>query len=314
MKRLTMLPGILLVLALVFWPISSHSRTWHLNPSGTGDAPSIQAAFDSVSAGDTIAFSEGTYTQHAQCDSISHIILVGVSSEGVGKATIRSDWTGPILAVFWGNDVRIENLEFEESEGGLYWYSCSGIEIRNTEFRNIGRTYYHPATSFAVSWGILVEGCVFASCYEGVGTTDFNYDISIRSSTFLGNLKAGISLDASTDVTIANNLIQGNQYGIEGLPIQPLILCNDVFGNVVNYGIKDFDDPTGLNGNISQDPQFCAADPIETGNYCLQSDSPCAPLNHPQGYSCGLIGFAPVGCSTVSIRSTSWGGIKMLYR
>ena len=59
-------------------------------------------------------------------------------------------------------------------------------------------------------------------------------------------------------------------------------------------------------------PQFCGIK--FSGNYYLQSDSPCAPGNHPDGYDCGLIGALPVNCGKVDVEKKSWGTIKSLYK
>jgi hypothetical protein len=67
-----------------------------------------------------------------------------------------------------------------------------------------------------------------------------------------------------------------------------------------------------LNGNISIDPEFCGID--DSGNYFLQSDSPCAPGNHPDGYDCGLIGAFPVNCGKVPARQNTWGSLKEMYK
>ena len=50
------------------------------------------------------------------------------------------------------------------------------------------------------------------------------------------------------------------------------------------------------------------------GNYYLQSDSPCALGNQPDGIDCGLIGPLPVGCGPVTIETRTWGSIKAMYR
>jgi hypothetical protein len=56
-------------------------------------------------------------------------------------------------------------------------------------------------------------------------------------------------------------------------------------------------DQTGINGNFSADAVFC-----DRGNfdYSLSSNSPCAPGNHPNGASCGLIGALNVGCVIIA--------------
>jgi hypothetical protein len=71
-----------------------------------------------------------------------------------------------------------------------------------------------------------------------------------------------------------------------------------------------FSDPTGSDGNLSQDPEFC--DPVSE-NYHLDPSSPCAPLNSPG--SCALIGALGVGCGVVAVDpADSAGGFVTLYQ
>jgi hypothetical protein len=85
--------------------------------------------------------------------------------------------------------------------------------------------------------------------------------------------------------------------------------CCDIFGNS-----DDSLCGTDGGGNFSAHPQFCDSDPLASLNVSIQSDSPCADGNHPNGASCGLIGPAPIGCETVSVESKTWGAVKSLYR
>jgi hypothetical protein len=59
-------------------------------------------------------------------------------------------------------------------------------------------------------------------------------------------------------------------------------------------------------------PEFCSLLGVDY-NYFLQSDSPCAPGNHPMDPAV-LIGAFEVGCGTVSAPGSSWGAIKSKYR
>ena len=65
----------------------------------------------------------------------------------------------------------------------------------------------------------------------------------------------------------------------------PTYYCSDLWGNAGgNFG-GYLQNPIGINGNISLDPQFCDAD---AGDYRVLPSSPCLPENHPGG--CGPIG------------------------
>jgi hypothetical protein len=111
---------------------------------------------------------------------------------------------------------------------------------------------------------------------------------------------------------IRNNIISRVSAGVSCiLGASPTIECNDIFDTDYPYH-NECTDQTGINGNISVDPEFCGA--WDTIDYRLQSDSPCAPGNHPDGYDCGQIGAKGVGCSTTPTKKSSWGAVKALYR
>jgi hypothetical protein len=84
--------------------------------------------------------------------------------------------------------------------------------------------------------------------------------------------------------------------------------CCDIFGNEGGNAIC----PCEQRDNFSLDPQFCGI--LGTGNYQLQSDSPCAPGNHPAGANCELIGARPVLCGEVKAERKTWGNVKSLYK
>jgi predicted outer membrane repeat protein len=88
----------------------------------------------------------------------------------------------------------------------------------------------------------------------------------------------------------------------------PVFFCCDIYSPEGSAWVDCYADQLGVNGNISADPQFCGE--AGSGNYYLQSDSPCAPANN----SCGaLIGALPVGCEAVATQETSISAIKSLY-
>ena len=72
--------------------------------------------------------------------------------------------------------------------------------------------------------------------------------------------------------------------------------CTDVFGNAGGDYIDCISGFFGVNGNISEDPQFCNA---PAGDFTLAATSPCAPSNAPPG--CELIGAFDVACGQLAI-------------
>lgn len=89
-----------------------------------------------------------------------------------------------------------------------------------------------------------------------------------------------------------------------------LLACCDFFGNVNGDWPECIEDQYGVNGNISEDPQFC--DP-GSSDFTLQECSPCAPFSPPNP-ECDLIGAWPVGCGGTPTTRSTWGGVKALFK
>lgn len=71
-------------------------------------------------------------------------------------------------------------------------------------------------------------------------------------------------------------------------------------------------DASATNFNFSLDPLFCGIP--GSGNYFLQSTSPCLGANNPFEPLPFDIGPLGVGCGTVRVEERTWGGVKALYR
>jgi hypothetical protein len=91
---------------------------------------------------------------------------------------------------------------------------------------------------------------------------------------------------------------------------EAILTCCGIYGNEGGDWVGEIADQFGTNGNISEDPLFC--DP-EMDNFYLQEDSPCGPFT-PPNEECDRIGAWPVGCEPTATITTSWGGIKALFR
>jgi hypothetical protein len=148
--------------------------------------------------------------------------------------------------------------------------------------------------------------------------------VVVDGSVFTGNLAAifggtlylsGSGAAELTGLTIADNSCPGGGAGLYSLNTPTTVsntisafntgagatangmyitgaatlACNDVFGNEgSNYG--GVADPTGSDGNVSLDPQFCDRG---EGDYRVNPAGPCAP---DQSGGCGLIGALEASC------------------
>lgn len=237
------------------------------------------------------------------------------------NATIRDEgfaFAGGIYAQ--NSSVGNTLIEANEVRGGVgalaygaggYFVDCV---IANSMFiRNVTSS---GATAAWLTGDCTIRGSIFAGNAGGgpVLFGDSDSDIAIIGCTVVGNSNtsaspgrvAGISLAGQGSVRgalVAFN--DGRACGGNGS-----WSCSNLFGNSTG------NEPCGADPEwvTSLDPEFCAVDPVETANFGLQRDSPCAQANHPSAGSCDLIGAADVRCEEVSIRSLHWSQLKQLYR
>ena len=84
----------------------------------------------------------------------------------------------------------------------------------------------------------------------------------------------------------------------------PTFDCSAFFGNAGGDAVCGIDAGT----NVSTDPQFCGN--VGTGNYYLQSDSPCEPNSNSCLVQIGALG---IQCGSVATKPMTWGHIKKRF-
>jgi len=258
--------------------------------------------------------------------------FAGVSLTNSTTATISNN----VFDTFWvaiggsGCTPRITDNIIQGNQN-----SCTGINLYDAFpyiSSNVLRDVEYDIITLHTSRATIEHNSIEAGAWSGVSLMQCDLSV-VRYNTFRSNSLA-LAIQASSQVTVENNTFDG--VGTDGIVIDqfsdpvirrniisrilyavecivgasPTFECNDIFGATRSY--LGCPDQTGLNGNIAVDPEFCGID--ESGNYFLQSDSPCAPGNHPNGYNCGLVGAYEVNCGKVDAAQRSWGGIKSLYR
>jgi hypothetical protein len=226
---------------------------------------------------------------------------------------------GAWLMGSWAGDLYVENLDVYGNEAalssgihfsGLHGY-FTGVYSRDNA--GDGMVIYNGSVN---GMGPTVEYSFFES-NAGAGIA-YDADAIIRSCTFVGNgagaratraaIDGGSSWDFTLDPLITQCVVAFNDGpGIRGLKLTPYTIeCNDVYGNAGgNY--LNLPDLTGLDGNLSLDPQFCG----QGGRpYGLERDSPCAADHN----DCGLLlGAYAVECEDTPAARTSWGAVKARY-
>lgn len=317
------------------------AAVWNVNADGTGDAPTIQAAFDAAVSGDMIVLAPGIYTDahtrtiqgHSQQQTTTAVAFmkngVGITGSG-GAAVTFIDGEGTHHGLF-GVDVGLVTVS------GITFTRCtrSGGEIWG------GGLMFHRSAP-------VVEHCVFEDCHAwaagGVflsqgqnGVVRFckflhntggdlagaveiyqHQGALIENNTFVGNSTSrygGALMLNDSDVEVRNNIfyqnssiLSGGAIGCLGPPGYVVTGGCNVFW--LNSAPETFDSPVavGVNDNISADPLFCSP---ASGDFTLQATSPAAP-GDPSG--CGLRGACPVACGPVAIETQSWGATKAAYR
>ncbi len=270
---------VLVVLILSSLSSTAPARTWYVAADGTGDAPTIAAAVDSSAGGDVVLVGPGT---HLVSDIAGSGVTLNANTSLVSEA-------GPSVTVLEPGSPPGQPGIVSAGDNCL----VSGFTVLG--FGNTQAAVFVGGDFVEISNNII-DGASGTSAIAVGG--EFS---SVHHNVCFGG-EFGVSLVVDFEgADIYNNIILNGINNYDPCPATVQIRCNLVNGTSSTC-------PYSLN-NFSADPMFCGV-----GNYHLQSDSPCAPGNHPDGIDCGLIGPLPVGCGPVRVETRTWGSIKAMYR
>jgi hypothetical protein len=179
-------PIALALTALALSPQLSHSDTWIVDPSGSGDATTIQAAVDLASDGDTILVSAGTYAEQIQLDK-DDLTITGASG---AEATVVDSEPMAFCLQSSSEVTRtiLSGLTFTGARGGYDYggQTSFGLQLRgDVEIRDCV---------------IRDNTCNLGSAVTGQGT------LWITNTSFLGNgaFKDGYYPDPGCGVPCVN--------------------------------------------------------------------------------------------------------------
>jgi len=292
------------VWALPARPTRANDQTNHpiLVPD---DYPTIQAAIDASSSGDTIVVAPGIYEENisfltknitvtSETGPEATIIDGGAEAESVviigpgGKLIgfkIRSGYgIGGGASVSGSGSVLLGNIfEGNQQAGGYYGAAIAGNGASPIIEGNlfIGNACDNQFLSGVVSFVNNSSPQIFNNIFKDNPCRAINFTLptgnspKVFNNTIVNNT-VGIRVDARVNTgaqIFRNNLIFGNGIGLEvdfgSPPNEPTWEYNLVFGNNVDYdGIPDL---TGQDGNLSAPPLF---EDLQGGNYELGAGSP----------------------------------------
>jgi len=292
---------------------SVFARTWIITADGTGDAPSIQAGLDSALAGDTVLVECGTYNEHdirmkagvylkGEPNPLSCVII---DARKLGKGLIcDSNHKATVIEGLTLVNCLVPALQCSGSSPSVL--NCI---FAYNESPAVVIDFWAPSFSHCIFYGNFSPNqwpspTIIVAYAGGMAT--------ISNCTFLNN-SAGVSLTTDGTAIVENSIFadctDGFSLGSDDSSWFTSITCCTFWNNA--YAADDSFTVSANPGCFIADPRFCGSS--GSVNYYLQSDSPCAPGNHPNGYDCGLIGALPVNCTKVETKNRSWGFIKALY-
>jgi hypothetical protein len=323
----------------------SLAETFTVHPDGTGDYPTIQAAVDAATHGDTIVLADGTFTGPGNRD-VEVTSALSFRSQSGNPATCIIDCEGtpssyrrgikmtpspPVAIPVRFAGITIQRASVDPQTTQIYdgsaltiWHNAAAMTIDYCVFR--GNTN-------AAAVGLLLDDsrersyithCVFTGNQGTAGgaVVTFGGDLEIRNCTVAANWAeaGGGFVGSQVDLLLFNTIVWGNcslYDGFEQIAIDDgdvdFTCCAVDTSGVRGVGMFTID---YLGDNVFVDPSFCdprpcSENPTIEGDYTLSGSSVCLPGASPCG---ALIGALGEGCAATPVESSSWGRIKGIYR
>lgn len=231
-------------LCMFFFTSLAIAETLVVDQSGAGDYITIQEAINEASEGDTIQIGPGTYLEHLNVKKNVSLIGAGPNFTWLNSASKPDDNT-------------VSGIYINKALSG----TISGMRI----------TANSHGIHFLVGGGSLtIRNCIFDNCDYGVYTGNLGNPTYLYNNLFI-YCNRGIHAhnNGTNSFTIKGNIIAHNKdIGIYSNNSQ-IISYNNIYENGTNY---DGGGAKAGEGDISKNPRFIDA---ESGNYVLQSSSPC---------------------------------------
>jgi hypothetical protein len=288
-------------------------EVFYVNPEGTGDYPTIQAAINAAGQYTTVMLGDGTYHGAGNRDLDFLGKPITVWSEDGNPELCIIDCEGSQAAPHRGfnfhsgessdatlTGVTITNGYATAGGGGVLCSNASAPTVTNCIFLGnvasagggLGAESASPSLTQCTFRGNTTDGYGGAAACGHSAAVFINCTMIENSATEGGGIYCG----AGAAVEVANTIMAFNDGGMAvfcngggGCTLE----CTDIYGNAGGDWVGVIASQYGLEGNICADPLFCG---LPVNDLKLRAESPCAP-HSPQNPNCDLAGAWPVGCT-----------------
>lgn len=184
------------------------------------------------------------------------------SELSIQNCIIRNNgWDG--IALYRGATAFIADNVIEEGRGagiGITWDASAVV------FRNRVSGYWKGIGTFGSSWGVVRNNAIFDNLGWGIVVAGSSF-MDARNNVVASNGNCGVApWDSSANGVFVNNIIVSNGfreewvcpqvgYWMNGMHEHFSFRYNNVWSNV-KANFENIPDQTGMNGNLSVDPQF----------------------------------------------------------
>lgn len=305
---------ILAVLLISCFTSAVLAATYVVNPDGSGDFPTIQAAIDAATGGDIIELTDGIFTGlgNRDLEFLGKAITVCSQSGNAADCIIDCELQGRgvYFRAFETEETVLEGVSIingfvtggypDGGGGGIHCYRASPI-VRDCIIAHCHADWAGGILSHQSYPPQFIRCTLYAneSLNRAGGFDAYQGGPILDGCTIVGNTAAsggGMSANEGANVTVTNTIIAFNEGGgsvscYNGSEIT--LSCSNIYGNDWWDWFGGVGPQYGINGNISKHPLFCD---VTNADFHLQENSPCAAENHPE---CDLIGAWPVACAPI---------------